>query len=784
MAPIEKKRARKVEIAKSRKCQKLSRLGRGPEGERISKAVSLDTLPWQEVAFPESGYEDAEGFFGLEEISDVDVVRDSKLGKVEYKISSKKPEAIKQGESKSILKSKGQQTTRPSQTVDRNEEEWEASTEDVRKELQATTIINETAATRAASRKTEAKARKRRKKESKESAKTKATRQVSSNAFEALSKADEDDNDGLEEGDVSAWDSVDLSGATLASLARLNYCTPTAIQKAAIPDIQIGHDVIGKAPTGSGKTLAFGIPIYERFLIASHTKSLISNTTTEPRKHSPTALILSPTRELAHQLSAHLIDLCSHPTSPNPSIATVTGGLSVHKQQRLLANADIIVGTPGRLWEVINGSPDLSKSLKKIDFLVVDEADRLLSEGHFKEVEEILRVLDLEEDTAGEGPGSANTTSSGDRHRQTLVFSATFQKDLQQKLAGKSQFSGGDLMGKKESMEYLLKKLNFKEEKPKFIDVNPITQMASGLKEGIVECAGTEKDLYLYTLLLHHSNIRTLILTNSINSVRRLTPFLQNLNLPAHALHSQMPQKARLRSIERFSSLSSQHSILIATDVAARGLDILSVELVVHYHLPRAADMYVHRSGRTARAEKSGTSILLCAPEEVQGVRRLVAKVHARNAIASSSNSESKKFYMHTIELDTRVLSRLKQRAMLSKKISDASLAKEKKGHEDNWLKAAAEELGVEYDSEEFAAGEGSKKGRGQGRKRKEAEARALTKAEIGSLRAELREELEKRVNVGVSERYLTAGGVDIDELLRGERVDFLGRVDGRMDDT
>ena len=277
--------------------------------------------------------------------------------------------------------------------------------------------------------------------------------------------------------------------------------------------------------------------------------------------------------------------------------------------------------------------------------------------------------------------------------------------------------------------------------------------------------------------------MRTLIFTNSITSVRRLTPFLQNLNLPAHALHSQMPQKARLRSIERFSSSSSQHSILIATDVAARGLDVPSVQLVVHYHLPRAADMYVHRSGRTARAEKSGTSILLCAPEEVQGVRRLVAKVHARNAIASSSNSDSKKFYMRTIELDTRVVSRLKQRATLSKKISDASLAKEKKGHEDNWLKTAAEELGVEYDSEEFAAGEGSKKGRGQGRKRKEAEARGLTKAEVGSLRAELREELGKRVNVGVSERYLTAGGVDIDELLRGERGEFLGRVDGGMDD-
>lgn len=221
--------------------------------------------------------------------------------------------------------------------------------------------------------------------------------------------------------------------------------------------------------------------------------------------------------------------------------------------------------------------------------------------------------------------------------------------------------------------------------------------------------------------------------------------------------------------------------MLVATDVAARGLDIPSVQLVVHYHLPRAADMYVHRSGRTARAAKSGSTVLLCAPEEVQGVRRLVAKVHTRNATADSDHG--KEFFMRTIELDTRVVSRLKPRVVLSKKISDAALAKEKHGYEDNWLKTAAEDLGVEYDSEEFAAGEGSKKGRGQGRKKKETEARGLTKGEVGALRGELKGLLEQRVNVGVSERYLTAGGIDVDELLNGTRGEFLGKVDGGMDD-
>ena len=239
-----------------------------------------------------------------------------------------------------------------------------------------------------------------------------------------------------------------------------------------------------------------------------------------------------------------------------------------------------------------------------------------------------------------------------------------------------------------------------------------------------------------------------------------------------------MPQKARLRSVERFSSPSHPGSILIATDVAARGLDIPSVQLVVHYHLPRAADMYVHRSGRTARAEKSGSSILLCAPEEVLGVRRLVAKVHARNT--ALEDDKSKKFFMRTVELDRRVVARLKPRVILAKKISDASLAKEKKGHEDNWLKTAADDLGVEYDSEDFAAQRGSKKGRGSGKRKAEKEARGMSKGEVGALRMELKGLLSQRVNVGVSERYLSAGGVDVDQLLEeSTRGEFLGKVDG-----
>lgn len=238
-----------------------------------------------------------------------------------------------------------------------------------------------------------------------------------------------------------------------------------------------------------------------------------------------------------------------------------------------------------------------------------------------------------------------------------------------------------------------------------------------------------------------------------------------------------MAQKARLRSIERFSSPAAAGSILVATDVAARGLDIGGVQLVVHYHLPRTADMYVHRSGRTARAEASGSSILLCAPEEIVGMRRLVAKVHAKNALVAGGKKSQ--YYMRSLDLDRRVIARLKPRVTLAKKIADSALAKEKKGHEDDWMKTAAEELGVDYDSDEFEAAGGGRKGRGTGRRLKEKEARALTKSELSDLRGELKSLLAQRVNVGVSERYLTAGTVNINELLKGIKGDFLGKVDG-----
>ncbi|KAI1675977.1 hypothetical protein KJE20_14447, partial [Pyrenophora tritici-repentis] len=303
----------------------------------------------------------------------------------------------------------------------------------------------------------------------------------------------------------------------------------------------------------------------------------------------------------------------------------------------------------------ISDGQGLLRKFKQIKFLVVDEADRLLSEGHFKEMGEILKVLEPDD------PATVHGVS--------------------------------------------LKKLQFREEKPVFIDANPMSQMASKLQEGLIECAGTEKDLYLYSLLMFYTKKRALVFTNSISAVRRITPFLTNLALPALPLHSNMPQKARLRSIERFKERPG--SILVATDVAAR--------------------------------------------------------VHARASDAPKSKKTA--FFIRTLDIDRRIVSRLKPRATISKRLADTVIAKEKKHSEDD--------LRIEKEAK-------GKRGRGSGRKKKEKEASEMTKAEMQALRAELKSLLSQRINTGVSARYLTSGGIDVDALVAGEgNMEFLGNLDG-----
>ncbi|KAI0182871.1 ATP-dependent RNA helicase MAK5 [Xylaria flabelliformis] len=726
------------DISQSAKRTKTASLP--PKSKKRSKrSVGINSLPWSKAKLPDM-FDDAEGFFGLEEVEGVEVVK-GEGNIVEFR-------AVMPSDNEA----EGANEADEPESDDFEGFDDEPSTL-TKPDDAASQEGSKAKAVETASKIETEKPKKELKKKQNKKSDAKKDSELETNVFAELGAMDESQDDI----DLSEWVKLDISTGILSSLAKLKFSNPTAIQAAAIPHILAGHDVIGKASTGSGKTLAFGIPIVEKWL------ELAEEDSTETVTKTPLALILSPTRELAHQLTDHIKNLCNGLPS-SPYICSITGGLSVQKQQRQLAKADIVIGTPGRLWEVLSSSAETMRSFRGISYLVVDEADRLLTEGHFKEAKDILTALDrVEVDEEEEEEAEPSP-------RQTLVFSATFHKGLQQKLAGKGKYN---LMSEEDSMEYLLNKLNFREEKPKFIDVNPVSQMAEGLKEGLVECGAMEKDLYLYALLLLYPNVRTLVFTNSISAARRISPMLQNLNLTSHALHSQMAQKARLRSIERFTSTpSGQSSVLIATDVAARGLDIPNVDLVVHYHVPRDAAAYVHRSGRTARAAKTGLSILLCAPEEVIPTRRLIAKVHSEQKVSR------KNLFVQTLDMDRKLVGRLKPRLTLAKKIADAALAKEKGSKDDEWMRNAADELGVEYDSDELEQA-GNWGGRGGGRKKKQQEARVITKAELGAMRAELRDLLSRRVNAGVSEKYIANGLVDIDELLRGANGDFLGKVQG-----
>lgn len=495
--------------------------------KRPSRLAAADALKWKTAELPDM-LNDAEGFFGLEEIDDVEVIKRPD-NSVEFRTTAANVDDDEQtedngegaGDDDDEFEGFGDDPVETNATgsQDKAEDEVatpaEAPTENAKEPKEKAKKEKKT--------KAEKKKEKKEQQSEKKAEKAQEDPELMGNAFNALDKMEAAED----EVDVSAWVRLDLSPQLVSGLAKLKFSKPTKIQKAAIPHILAGHDVIGKASTGSGKTLAFGIPIVERWLEISESVEEAF----EPESRDPIALILSPTRELAHQLTEHIKNLCSGMPS-SPFICSVTGGLSVHKQQRQLTKADIVVGTPGRLWEVLSSSSELMNKFKNIKYLVVDEADRLLSEGSFKEAENILNALDRY--TANEDEEARKPSP-----RQTLVFSATFHKGLQQKLAGKGKFG---LMNQADSMEYLLKKLNFREEEPKYVDVNPIAQMAEGLKEGLVECGAMEKDLYLYMLLVLYPNARTLVFTNSISSARRITPMLQMLNLAANPLHSQMAQ--------------------------------------------------------------------------------------------------------------------------------------------------------------------------------------------------------------------------------------------------
>ncbi|KKA30617.1 hypothetical protein TD95_000831 [Thielaviopsis punctulata] len=729
--------------------------GSQPASRKRSKpgrVTDVKDLPWQN---------DIDEFLDLQIVENVEVVREGDSVKfVMHEPEEKKKKGKKEKQTTGVEKEEEEEfeglDDEPEESA-KPEAAADAPTVDISPDATAnpTTTADaesETKPTKQAKKKqakdTQTKEKQAKQKKSAKDAPTKPSKtdELATSAFSALENLDEM----AEELDMASWAPLGLAPEIVGALERLKFTTPTAIQEQSIPEILAGHDVVGKAATGTGKTLAFGLPIIQKWLelYANSDEADVAPTSESvDGQKVPLALILSPTRELARQISTHLQNVCQGlPVAPY--VCSVTGGLALVKQQRQLAKADIVVGTPGRLWELLGDGGALLRAFKKIQFLVIDEADRLLADGSFEEAASILEALDRHELVAGVPEHDAD--GSAEVPRQTLVFSATLSKSLHQKLGGKGKKA---TTTEEQSIEYLTERLRFREEEPKLVDVSPATQMASGLQEGLVQCGdATHKDLFLYAVIALHPPRRTLVFTNAIKATRRLVPFLQNLGFQAKGLHSQMNQKARLQAIEWVAAASGESRILIATDVAARGLDIPSMDQVIHYHVPRTADTYVHRSGRTARANQTGTSILICTPDEATATRRLIGKIHASKSRKRDALDE-----MKTVQIDPRVLGKFKARVDLAKKIADATSAKERTSKQENWLKTAAEELGVEYDSEELSEAE-RRTGKGSGRREREKELSMMSKAEMGAARAQLRELLAMDKGGGRKRAYVPGG--------------------------
>ncbi|TFL01653.1 P-loop containing nucleoside triphosphate hydrolase protein [Pterulicium gracile] len=568
------------------------------------------------------------------------------------------------------------------------------------------------------------------------------------------------------------WEGCNLHPALLGALSQQGFAKPTPIQRQAIPAASNSRDIVGIAETGSGKTLAYGLPILHHIL---------TQRTTIPKERKLSALILAPTRELALQVSSHLnaclAQIESHRrgtgvdgANPPPliSAAALVGGLSAQKQRRILdRGVDILVATPGRLWDTIQDDDELAAQIRNLRFLVLDEADRMIETGHFAEMENILR-LTLRE-TKGEVIEQDNddedNTSDGNNSLQTFIFSATMSKDLQRNVKKRSRPRMTKKKAPASTLDELLLRLDFRDPDPEIIDLSPQGGVVSTLVESKIECLADEKDAYLYYFLLRYPG-RSLVFLSSIDGIRRMTPLLELLNLPVYPLHSQLEQRQRIKNLERFKS--QPNTVLLATDIAARGLDIPSVDHVIHYQIPRTADTYVHRNGRTARASRNGFSLLLCAPDERKMVRALLTSL------------DRKDNEIPEIDVEHNLIDKLKTRVQLARKIDQSQHKVRKANHERKWMREAAEAMELELGSD-FASDSDD-------------EAPTMHKTKImnsktARLKAELQTLLAKPIYAkGVSAKYITSGSrLDIDKLMLGtanEAIVGAGGGEARQDIT
>jgi superfamily II DNA/RNA helicase len=357
-----------------------------------------------------------------------------------------------------------------------------------------------------------------------------------------------------------SFDKIGLSENLLKTIREIGYTSPTPVQKEAIPEILQGRDILACAQTGTGKTASFALPIVD----------ILQNS--RKRNRLPRAIILTPTRELAAQVEENIIQYAA-----NTALSTVllVGGEIVTTQERKLKKGvDIIIATPGRIIDMFERGRMV---LTDVKLIVIDEADRMLDMGFMPDVDRILAMLP--------------------KLRQTLLFSATIAPEIQ-----------------RISKQYQIN--------PKQITVTRASKTADTIDQHAVYVEpGNKRKVMRQILVDHPKDEPTIVFCNRKRDVDIVTKSLIKHGYAAQAFHGDMSQHARNEALDSFKRGESR--ILVTSDVAARGLDVTGVTLVINFDMPVSNEDYVHRIGRTGRAGKSGKAIIFVAPTEKGKLKRL-----------------------------------------------------------------------------------------------------------------------------------------------------------------
>lgn len=344
-----------------------------------------------------------------------------------------------------------------------------------------------------------------------------------------------------------------ISSEIKSQLEVLGFKRPTDIQFKAISPILNGEDVFGIAQTGTGKTAAFAIPIIHKL------------STSRAHSKNPRCIVLAPTRELAEQIKQAFESIGK---GSKIRVTAILGGLEQDKQIReLQKGTDVIVATPGRVFDLRSQG---HLSLDSIQFLVLDEADRMLDLGFAHDMKAIHKL-------------------SPQKNRQTLFFSATIDKKIK-------------------ALAYDMVRDAIR------IQISPKDPVAKNIEHGFIKVEMDDKRFFLENIVKEYEDLKYVVFVRTKVRCERVVAAMERVGIKAEALHGGIDQKDRFAVLERFKS--GENTVLITTDVAARGIDIQGVDYVINYDLPEQPEQYVHRIGRTGRGENKGQALSFCSKEE------------------------------------------------------------------------------------------------------------------------------------------------------------------------